>query len=289
MATTEHLETTERADDPVDSETASPRMPAVRNTLAVLRKLAQSTRPVAAGALARSLDIPRSSMYQLLQVLMDEGMVTHLPESRSYTLGVGVFELGSAYLRHEPLENLARPLLVKLSRTIGETAQLGILHGSSTLYLVKERPARGATVVTDVGVRLPAHLTASGRSMLAGLPESEVAAYFSTRSSFMTMNGTGPKSLRELRVILTEDAARGWSMEKGSVTEGITCIAAPAHDRFGRPAASVVTSFLTDRRADDVDMLSREIVRAADELTRRLGGVPARGLPAVALVHDAGR
>jgi DNA-binding IclR family transcriptional regulator len=51
---------------------------------------------------------------------------------------------------------------------VGETAHLGVLHGAETLYLLKEQPPVApipVTLVIDVGVRLPAHLTASGRSI----------------------------------------------------------------------------------------------------------------------------
>lgn len=251
---------------------SGPKMPAVRNTVAVLRKLASSAKPLPAGAIARAVDMPRSSTYQLLQVLIDEGLVVHVPEIRGYALSVGVFELGSAYLRHQPLEHLARPLLVKLAGTLGETAQLGILQGSESLYLLKESPERSTALVTDVGVRLPAHLTASGRSLLFGLPPKQVLAFFSGPARFTMMTGTGPASLRELRQVLQDDAARGWSIENGSVTDGITCIAAPARDQQGRPVASVVTSFLSDRHAHETDEIAAEVLRTASELTRRLGG-----------------
>lgn len=258
---------------------SGPKMPAVRNAVAVLRKLASSAKPLPAGALARSLDMPRSSTYQLLQVLIDEGLVVHVPESRSYTLSVGVFELGSAYLRHQPLEHLARPLLTKLAQRIGETAQLGILQGNETLYLLKESPARSTALVTDIGVRLPAHLTASGRSLLFGLPAKQVMAFFSGPASFPSMTGNGPTSLRELRQVLQDDAARGWSIENGSVTDGITCIAAPARDHSGRPVASVVTSFPSERHAYTSDEIAVEVVRTANELTRRLGGSIPTAVP----------
>jgi DNA-binding IclR family transcriptional regulator len=252
-----------------------PRMPAVRNSVAVLRRLAASAKPLPASALARALGIPRSSTYQLLQVLIDEGLVAHVPESRSYALSVGVFELGSAYLRHQPLEHLARPLLGTLAKSLGETAQLGILQGPETLYLLKEQPERTTALVTDVGVRLPAHLTASGRSMLSGLPQKEVMAFFSRPGSFTRMTEEGPRNLRELRQLLAADAERGWSLERGSVTEGITCIAAPARDHSGRPVASVVMSFRSERHENDVDQVAAAVLRAARELTRRLGGRPA--------------
>jgi len=257
-----------------------PRMPAVRNSISLLRRLAGSARPLSAAALARALNMPRSSIYQMLQVLIDEGLVTHVPEDRTYTLGVGVFELGSAYLRHQPLEHLARPLLVKLAQKLGETAQLGILQGNETLYLLKEQPLHFTALVTEIGVRLPAHLTASGRSMLAGLPAKQVLAFFSGPASFPSLTGIGPSSIRTLMQVVREDQQRGWSVEEGNVTEGISCIAAAVRDQSGRPVASIVTSFTTTRHVGEYEAIAKEIVHAANELTHRLGGSVALSLRA---------
>jgi DNA-binding IclR family transcriptional regulator len=254
-----------------DPALAGPRVPAVRNAVAVLRKLAGSAQPVPAAAIVRTLGIPRSSAYQLLQVLVEEGLVAHVPESRGYVLGVGTFELGTAYLRHQPLENLARPLLRRLSGNLGETAQLGVLHGREMLYLLKEEPKRRTALVTDIGVRLPAHLTASGRSILATLPISQLVALFPRPEVFVDRTGVGAHSLRELRTVLREDAARGWSIERDSVTEGITCVAAAAFDRTGMAAASVVVSFRTERYGTVPENVTRHVLATARELSRRLG------------------
>ncbi len=254
---------------------AGPRVPAVRHAVALLRRIAQNPRPVAAGALSRALGIPRSSTYQILQVLIDEGLIVHLPETRAYTLGPSVFELGSAYLRHTTLEHLAGPILTRLARQIGETAQLAILHGNSILYLLKEQPARPTALVTEVGVRLPAHLTASGRSILACLPQRELLAYYAHTDDFIQLTGSGPKSLRELRQVLAEDLQRGWALENGSVSDGISCIGAAAKDPSGHPVASVVVSFRTDRHRTDLETVAGEVLKATAELTRRLGGGPA--------------
>lgn len=253
---------------------SGPRMPAVRNCIAVLRALGSTTSPVSAGALARSLHMPRSSTYQLLQVLVDEGLVVHVAGAAGYTLGDGVFELASSYSRRSSLENLAQPLLSRLARTLGESATLSILQGGEVLYLAKEQPQRPVPLVSDPGVQLPAHLTASGRAMLAGLPRREVLAYFSDADAFATLNGRGPRSLRELREVLARDAARGWSVEVDTVTEGITCVSAAAYDRHGRPAAAVTSSFPTRRGEARLGEITREVVRTADELTRRMGGRP---------------
>ena len=96
--------------------------------------------PVSGAAIARDLKIPRSSTYHLLDVLIARGFVVHFPDERTYGLGMAAFEIGSAYLRHEPLEMLARPVLRRLVAQVGETAHLGVLHGAETLYLLKEQP-----------------------------------------------------------------------------------------------------------------------------------------------------
>lgn len=250
---------------------AAGQMPGVRNAVAVLQRLAGSARPLTAGALSRALGIPRSSTYLLLQVLIEEGLVVHVAEDHTYALGLGVFELGSAYLRHAPLEHIARPLLAALAHEVGETAQLGILSGSETIYLLKETPPHPTALITEVGVRLPAHLTASGRSMLAALPFKQVIAHFAAPGSLYRLTDHGPSSLRELRPLLREDAARGWSIEDGSVTDGITCIASAVRDRTGYPVASVVISFPSTRHADDLAPVADRVVAAARDVTHRLG------------------
>ena len=89
--------------------------PAVGRALDLLLYLAGKSGPVTGAAIARYLRIPRSSTYHLLDVLVARGFVVHFPDQRTYGLGVAAFEVGSAYLRHEPLEMLARPVLGRLA------------------------------------------------------------------------------------------------------------------------------------------------------------------------------
>jgi DNA-binding IclR family transcriptional regulator len=165
-------------------------VPAARHTLALLQALARQPGPVPAAALARDLGLPRSTTYHLLAELIAAGFVVHLPEERRYGLGVSAFEIGSAYARQEPLARLARPVLARLVDAVGHSAHLAVLHGREVLYVVEQRAPGRPPLVTDVGVRLPAQLTASGKAMLADLPGPHVRALFPTRARSST--GTGP-------------------------------------------------------------------------------------------------
>jgi len=248
-------------------------VPAARHALALLQALAGQPGPVPAAALARDLGLPRSTTYHLLAELMAAGFVVHFPEERRYGLGVGVYELGTAFLRQEPLTRLARPVLGRLVDAVGHTAHLAVPHGREVLYVVEERAPGRPALVTDVGVRLPAQLTASGRAVLAELSEPEVRALFPDASAFVERHGRGPRSLSELRELLREVRRVGYATEDGEVTLGFTSIASAVFDHTGRPVASATVTFPSEALdAAGQARLALRVARAAAELTRRIGG-----------------
>ena len=148
-----------------------------------------------------------------------------------------------------------------------------MLHGREVLYVVEQRAPGRPPLVTDVGVRLPAQLTASGRAMLADLPPAHVRALFPDATAFVDRHGTGPRRLSDLRRLLLAVRRARSATEDGEVTPGFASVAAAVHDHAGRPAASVAVTF----PADEVDAAAREelarrVTRAAAELTRRING-----------------
>jgi DNA-binding IclR family transcriptional regulator len=249
--------------------------PAADHVLALLAQLARHPEPMAASTLASGLGLPRSTTYRLLGVLESHGLVVQLAEERRYGLGVGVYELGSAYQRQAPLQRIARPALHRLVDQTAQNAHLAVLHGRDVLYLIEERAVGRPLLVTDVGVRLPAALTASGLAMLARLPGRQVRALFPDRSSLVQRNGRGPTSPMELRRLLIDVRARGFGMEAGSVTEGLSSIAHAVLDHTGHPVAAVAITY-DEATVDDHRRawLVERAAATADQLSRRLGGRP---------------
>jgi DNA-binding IclR family transcriptional regulator len=249
------------------------RVPAAEQALAVLSYLARHSGPVPAATVARDLDLPRSTTYHLLTVLVRGGFAAHLPEERRYGLGVSAFELGSAYARQAPLQRLARPLLARLVDATGHSAHLAVLHGRDVLYVVEERAPGRPPLVTDVGVRLPAQLTASGRSMLAALQPSQVRALFPDRAAFVHRYDTGPSSLPALRRLLTDVRSRGWAAEDGEVTPGLASVAAAAYDHTSHPVAGVAVTYpVADVQPVELGRIAAAVQQTAAQLTQRVAG-----------------
>ena len=251
-----------------------PHASAAANALDVLELLSRRPEPVPAASIARDLGLPRSSVYHLLKVLHGRGYVTHYPEERRYGLGQAAYELGSAYQRQAPMARIARAAMRRLVDQAGRNAHLATLDGRDVIYLLEERDPGQPMLVTDVGVRLPAHLTASGLAMLSALPASQVRALYPDRSTFVQRHGTGPRSLAELRSTLARTRTAGHAREDGTVTPGFSSVAVPVVDRSGRPLAAVAVTFRSEDGApEQLAELLTKVRHAADDVSRRL--VPA--------------
>lgn len=247
-------------------------VPAATRTLRVLRFLASQPDPVTVDRIARAVGLPRSTAYHLLNAMVDEGFVAHLTDEHRFGLGVAAFEVGSGFARQGPLQRIARRPLAALADATGHTAHFAVLHGRDVLYVVEERPVGRPPLVTDVGVRLPAHLTASGRAILAALPAAQVRALYPDRSAFVDRHGVGPGTLSALRTLLSETRQRGYAVEDGEVTPGFASVAAPVLDHNDHPVAGLAVTFAAaEVGGTELDAIADEVRRTAQVLSQRLG------------------
>lgn len=249
-------------------------VPAARNALRMLRVLAERTAPVPASTLARQLRVPRSSLYQLARAMMDEGFLVHYPEERAYGLSALVTEIGAGTLQTDRLRRMAHPLLERL---VAETAtplvaHLVVLTGAEVTYVDRISAPHAPTTVSSVGVRLPAHLTATGRSALAAMSREQVRALYPHRDALYRRSGPGPSTLPELDELLRTARDRGWAVEDGDITGGYSSVAAAVLDRNHYPIAALGVTFRTGPDEGARSELGATVALAAAVLTGRLMG-----------------
>lgn len=271
---------------------SQPQVPAAKNVLSILRYVASQAGPVGASTIAREVELPRSTTYHLLAALIDDGFLVHLPEERKYALGATAHELGTGYSRQAPLQRIARHPLAQLVVRTKRTAHLAVMHGREVIYVIEERAPRQRELVTDAGVRLPAHLTASGRAMLASMPPAQIAALYPGPEAFPTRYDTGVHSVPALEALLEQIRVRGFSWEQDEVTDGFSSVAVPVLDRSGYAVASVTLTVanrpalttaaaarhaaagtVPERTVQLEDLATHwvpEVTRCAKEISRRL-------------------
>lgn len=227
---------------------ASSSVKSAERVLAVLDLLSRSARPVPTMAIVRGCGIPKSSAHHLLNVMRDRRFVSYYEDEHAWGLGVAAFEIGSAYMRSAPLQRMGRHLLVELTSATGDTAHLAVLHGTEVLYIDKEAPlSSSARLVTEVGVRLPAQITAVGRAMLAELPDAQLRALYGEQP-IVLRNESGPADVDALLADLADVREAGYAFDDEMVSPGISCLAAAVISHEGIPAAAIGVTFVSAQR-----------------------------------------
>jgi DNA-binding IclR family transcriptional regulator len=184
---------------------------------------------------------------------------------------VAAYELGTGYVRQAPLARVARVPLARLVDRVGQSAHLVVQHGREVVYVIEERAPGRPSLVTDVGVRLPAQLTASGRAMLAALPAAQVRALFPGPEAFVTRHEAGPRTISALRRLLADVRRTGHAVEDGEVTPGFASVAVAVLDHARHPVAGVAVTFPCVGPAVVDPPLVAEVARTVRAITARMG------------------
>jgi DNA-binding IclR family transcriptional regulator len=120
--------------------------------------------------------------------------------------------MASIVMQDVELHRWAQPYLQRLAKEYGETVDLSILDGAHVIYLeVIESPQR-VKLAAAVGQRLPAFFTASGKALLAYLPEEQTQKIISENLAESPNNSAS--NLSEMMADLRLTAERGYAISE---------------------------------------------------------------------------
>jgi DNA-binding IclR family transcriptional regulator len=226
--------------------------------------------PMRLSALAAAIDAPKSTVHNILRSLVDRRFLEPTEEN-CYRLGVRAFEVGAAYSRHMSPTRAVHQELVDLSHELQVTAHFAILDGSAVLYIEKEDPpGPGIVLASAVGGRLPSHLTAVGKAMLAHAAPSTVGL------ADLSVRGNSGRAYT--RASLDEELSGvrrdGYAVDEGEMAAGVRCVASPVFDASQRCSGAVGVSYLSTSGVS-TEKVAREVLGAAQRTSRRLGSPDA--------------
>ncbi|OUC80540.1 IclR family transcriptional regulator [Gordonia lacunae] len=187
--------------------------------------------------------LPRSSVHRLLEQLAQAGWLARSPE-QTYELGVKAYELGQAALNQNRLLKGARPVMHAFAQRTGYTMQLGVVDRGDCVYLAKVNGRLSGPTPTAVGQRLPAHVTALGKVVLANrspLPDRGAPGGLHLDDNGMLVRQTA-LSITDLTLLkseLQQIRDRGGAFDRGEAFAGIGCVGVsigPADHIYGNLA-----------------------------------------------------
>lgn len=206
--------------------------------LAILELLTAERRPLSFAQLESMLDFPRSSLHGLLKTLKGRGWIEFEPATRRFALGIRTWEAGSAYLQHAGMAERALPLLEHVRDATDETVLFSVLDGRHVVYLEKAEGSQALKLACEVGRRLVAHATASGKVLLAGLSPAQLdRALESVELEFFTPNTLADR--QDLEAALERIRRQGYAIDREEYTPGVFSIAAPIRNHSGDVVAAM--------------------------------------------------
>lgn len=240
--------------------------------LEVLTFLGTTPSPVPAAVISRTVGLPKSSTYHLLNVMRDRGFVAHYSEEGTWGLGPVAHHIGSALHKHDAMRRLARTLMDRLTAVTGAPSMLAVRYGAEALVIARVDPANSLDRPgPSVGERTPAHATALGRALLMDENEATVRSLFLI-GDLPSLSPRGPRRPSDLLEVLAMSRARGFAVESGELVPQITTIAAPVFDHLGFVTGAVgLTYRIGPHDRSDGGSLSDAVCRAAAGLSVRLG------------------
>lgn len=196
------------------------------------------------------LGVAHSTAHRLLAMLAYHGFVRQEPESRAYVAGPALVEIGLSAVRQLDIRRPARPVLESLAAALGETVHLAVLEGSNVRYLDAVESSRALRVASRTGSALAANCTASGKALLAALPDQEVSALFPGQKSLTALTTrsitTRSRLLAELKVI----RERGYAINREESEDGVASVAVAVRGPQQVPVAALVVSAPVSRMAE---------------------------------------
>lgn len=261
--------------EPMPEKTGVRGVKSAARTVALLELLAgRGEQPSRLDQLAEDLEVPRSSMYQLLQTLVDCGWVRTDATGSLYGIGIRALLTGTSYLDGDHRIRVVRPYLDEASDALGETIHMARLDGPDVVYVATRESHEYLRTISRVGRRVPAHAGGLGKALLAERPDDELPL---SNGPLTALTPNTHTTRAALHADLARIRERGYSIDREETVTGIAGFgfalryASPATDAI---SCSVPVARLTPEHEAHIVAVMQEIRAKIETQLPPVPGVP---------------
>jgi IclR family pca regulon transcriptional regulator len=212
--------------------------------LAVIETFGQSNTQLTVSEAAHATGLSRATARRCLLTLTDLGYLSH--DGKNFRPTPRMMRLGGSYTRTDPLPRLAQPHLVSARDELEESVSLAVLDNGAAVFVARAEAERIVAAGVRVGVRLPAHTSATGRILLAALPDEELDAYLADcRPEARTEKSLIDVTEIRRRIVLARTEEVTFTDEELEL--GMCSMATPVKDAQGNTRAALSVSAFAAR------------------------------------------
>lgn len=222
--------------------------------------------------LSEAVQLPKATVLRLCSTLVHYDFLLLNRETRQYSLGIKLFELGSVVFASFSLRRIATPFLINLQAKLGKTVFLGILREGQLIYIdKKENPFNLVKIGAQTGARRPPHFGMLGNLLMAYLSDEEVSGLLKEHPLTPFTRKT-VANVRLFKQRLARIRSQGYYVDEGEAIEGVKGVAAPIRDFSKEVVAAVGADFISAAEDEkNVDRIIRETRKTAELISRAAG------------------
>lgn len=262
-------------DEPAEAGSLSP---AVTRAAAILDLLAlDAARPAGPSEISRRLGLPKSSIANICGALAEAGLIRRV--GTGFALGRRLAELGGAYLAAVDLVQEFQEACPLLPTASEETIQLAVLDGLEMTYLARHDGRQPVRLTSQLGRRLPASVTATGKAALASLAIDDLEGRLAGMSELPALTPRSHRTIGSLLADLDLVRRRGYGVDDEETVEGVVCLGVlvPSRQPGEGPYAVSVTLLKVRATEDRVRTLVADLTMLRDRLSDPLRDGRGRG------------
>jgi len=227
----------------------------------VLEAMAEIAEPAPLRQIARATELPKGTLFRILQTLNALGYVNQIEDSGYYHLTSQISYL-ARNARQEDLKMLALPGMQVLHGKFNETINLGVLEGTFVYYVAVLEAQRPLAWRVPTGTRDMFHSTALGRAIAAHVSPT-LRESLVQRANLKSRTSRTVMSKADLTAILDEVRSTGVAFDQEENDNGVVCIGVPMY-LDGRAVASISVSIPSTRFTPALGEEVAQALKAAD-------------------------
>ncbi len=242
----------------------------VRRAIKILEAF-ESDRGMSVTEISKILNLPKSSVHEILFTLVTEGILEKDFDSSTYHLGIKLFELGNRARSNLEIRKVATPYLKELNARFDETVHLTVLDNQEVLYIECFESTKRLRTYSVIGVRAPLHCTAVGKAILAFLSRDDIDEIIKVKGLERFTENT----ITDRDVLLQElekTVLNGYAVDNMEHEDGVRCVGAPIRNYSGSVFASISVSGPSQRvTLENIPEIAEVVIATASDISRKLG------------------
>jgi DNA-binding IclR family transcriptional regulator len=236
------------------------KLQSVDNALMILDIISEEGHELGISEISRRVSLGKSTVHRLLNTLAGRGYLVQNPDTGKYNLGIKIVNISAGILKNQNIIKECRPYLEELSEVTGETTHLCFYNNGEITFIHKVQGNNPSIMGSIVGASRPAYITATGKALLAYMPDKTLAEYLKN----LNLKQYTPYTITDIDTLSKMIAAvkvNGYSEDQQESEEGLVCFAAPILNNMGEAIAALSISGAASRmnkRKDELIKLVKQ-------------------------------